>query len=229
MKYEWRRCEIKKELFCGQRYLLYVGLFYCICCMAIASVIGIKGTRIASAGYGQGEKYSTVEKNSEVYTDKKAQIQGMYTLPIETSGQRMVSYEMIQKERIIELSEEDYQNLLKIVESEAGGEDIEGKMLVANVVINRVKSTLFPNNVTDVIFQKEQGVSQFSPTSDGRIYQVSASEDTINAVNRALLGENNAKGALYFAARDYADPMRMQWFDTHLTFLFKHGGHEFFY
>lgn len=37
------------------------------------------------------------------------------------------------------LDEQEYQVLLRIVEAEAGGEDTIGKMLVANVVMNRVR------------------------------------------------------------------------------------------
>lgn len=101
-------------------------------------------------------------------------------------------------------------------------------MLVANVVINRVIDKRFPDSVTEVIFQKEDGVTQFSPISDGRFAEVRITEETENVVERALLGENIAGGALYFAARDNADPEKMFWFDTHLKFLFSHGGHEFF-
>ena len=42
------------------------------------------------------------------------------------------------------MSDEDYKNLLKIVEAEAGGEDVKGKILVANVIFNRVKIRSFP-------------------------------------------------------------------------------------
>ncbi len=54
------------------------------------------------------------------------------------------------------------------------------------------------------------------------------SEETVNAVERALLGEDISQGALYFVARKYADSSKVKWFDRNLTYLFKHGGHEFF-
>ena len=49
-----------------------------------------------------------------------------------------------------------------------------------------------------------------------------------SAVGRALMGEDISQGALYFAARKYADSGKMKWFDENLTYLFVHGGHEFF-
>lgn len=52
-------------------------------------------------------------------------------MPAVASGQRVISYEVTEKEFCYDISEEDYEVLLRIVEAEAGGEDIEGKMLVA--------------------------------------------------------------------------------------------------
>ena len=56
-----------------------------------------------------------------------------------SSGQRVVDYEILAHEKKYKLSEQDYDTLLRIVEAEAGGEDEDGKLLVANVVLNRVK------------------------------------------------------------------------------------------
>lgn len=144
------------------------------------------------------------------------------------SGQRVVDYHMMEKEPGFCLSDEDMEALLRIVEAEAGCEDEEGKLLVANVVLNRVNHKSFPDTVTEVILQKENGVTQFSPVANGRYYRVEVSEETISAVGRALTGEDISEGALYFAARKYADSDKMKWFDENLTFLFSHGGHEFF-
>lgn len=144
------------------------------------------------------------------------------------SGQRVVDYHMMEKESGYCLSDEDMEALLRIVEAEAGCEDEEGKLLVANVVLNRVNHKSFPDTVTEVILQKENGVTQFSPVANGRYYRVEVSEETISAVGRALTGEDISEGALYFAARKYADSDKMKWFDENLTFLFSHGGHEFF-
>lgn len=147
------------------------------------------------------------------------------------SEQRVLTYQVL--ERPIEetgqvLSGEDYENLLRIVEAEASGEDEIGKLLVANVVLNRVESESFPDTVTEVIFQRNKGVTQFSPVSNGRFWKVEISEETVSAVDRALAGEDVSQGALYFAARKYADAENMRWFDEKLDYLFTHGGHEFF-
>lgn len=145
-----------------------------------------------------------------------------------SSGQRVVDYNVLERKPEYLLAKEDYETLLKIVEAEAGGEDMKGKMLVAGVVMNRVESSEFPDTVREVVFQREKGVSQFSPISDGRFYRVQPSEETKEAVKRVLSGEDITEGALYFAARKHADPERMKWFDNSRTLLFSYGGHEFF-
>jgi spore germination cell wall hydrolase CwlJ-like protein len=144
------------------------------------------------------------------------------------SGQRIVDVQTIEKSTDYLPSDEDLDMLMRIVEAEAGNQDEDGKLLVANVVLNRVASEKFPDNVTDVVLQKDNGVSQFSPVSNGSIWSVKISQETGEAVERALEGEDISEGALYFVARKYADSEKLKWFDRNLTFLFEHGGHEFF-
>lgn len=130
--------------------------------------------------------------------------------------------------RVYELSEEDYDALLRLVEAEASGEDVKGKMLVANVVLNRVESSSFPDTVKEVIYQRHNGRAQFSPVATGKIDRVAVSEETVEAVERALCGEDESCGALYFVAPAYADAANHRWFQKNLTWLFSYNGHEFY-
>jgi N-acetylmuramoyl-L-alanine amidase len=57
---------------------------------------------------------------------------------------------------------------------------------------------------------------------------VTVSDETKNALNRALAGEDISGGALYFVARKYADGSKISWFENNLKFLFNYGGHEFY-
>ena len=130
--------------------------------------------------------------------------------------------------RVYELSEEDYDALLRLVEAEASGEDVKGKMLVANVVLNRVESSSFPDTVKEVIYQRHNGRAQFSPVATGKIDRVAVSEETVEAVERALCGEDESCGVLYFVAPAYADAANHRWFQKNLTWLFSYNGHEFY-
>lgn len=122
------------------------------------------------------------------------------------------------------ITDDEYQVLLKIVEAEAPDEDIKGKMLVANVVLNRMEIGFGGDTISEVVFAK----GQFEPVSNGRIFKVTPSEETVEAVERVLNGEDESQGALYFMARAKASKKGIRWFDNNLRFLFEHGGHEFF-
>ncbi|BCN32229.1 cell wall hydrolase [Anaeromicropila herbilytica] len=132
------------------------------------------------------------------------------------------------RKSVIHLSASDKQVLQRIVEAEATGEDIKGKMLVANVILNRVANDRFPDTVQKVVFQRNGSTVQFSPIKDGRYWSVSVSKATVTAVNRVLSGEDESQGALFFSARSRADKSSMSWFDRNLRWLFKYGGHEFY-
>ncbi len=118
--------------------------------------------------------------------------------------------------------------LERIVQAEAGGEDMKGKILIANVILNRVADEHFPDNIEDVIFQNKDGEYQFSPVDDERYWSVKVTKNTKEAVQRALEGEDYSEGALYFIARKRTRPGSAAWFDNNLDWLFKHGGHEFY-
>ena len=62
-------------------------------------------------------------------------------LPEAVSERRTIVEQSVTREMAYEISDEDYQTLLRIVEAEAGCEDENGKLLVANVVLNRVESS----------------------------------------------------------------------------------------
>ncbi len=150
------------------------------------------------------------------------------TRKIEEERQRIEAERAAEEARraaaVIAYSDQDYELLTQIVEAEAGSCDIRGRILVANVVINRVNSGRFPNTIHDVVYQK----SQFSPVYDGRLFTCRVTQQTVEAVDRALAGEDYSQGALFFMNRGRSSARNVSWFDNNLTFLFQHDRHEFF-
>lgn len=126
------------------------------------------------------------------------------------------------------MSDADYDTLLRIVEAEAGTEDIKGRTLVANVIMNRVKHEGFPNTVTEVVWDYVDGVPQFSPVYDGRINEVTVTDETREAVKQALEGTDYSEGALFFIQKSAAEKQNVSWFEKDLKRLFKYGVHEFY-
>lgn len=137
--------------------------------------------------------------------------------------------EATEVEEIVIYTEEDYNALVNIVEAEATGEDVKGKILVANVVLNRVKSDRFPDTIYDVVYQENSnGRAQFSPIDDGRMGTLPIQDSTYEAVERALKGEDYSNGALFFVARSLSSAKAVSWFDNNLQKVTEHGVHEFY-
>jgi N-acetylmuramoyl-L-alanine amidase len=126
------------------------------------------------------------------------------------------------------MSDTDYETLLKIVEAEAGTEDVKGRIMVANVIMNRVKDDEFPDSVTEVVWDYSNGVPQFSPVYDGTINTVTVSDETKEAVRQVLEGVDYSEGALFFIQKSAAETQNISWFEKNLKKLFKHGVHEFY-
>ena len=161
-------------------------------------------------------------ENSKVFTeDEKLDEKTISSFSIDTMS-------LESTEAVISPSKEEIEMLERIVEAEATGEDIKGKILVANVILNRIEAKEFPDTIEEVIFQKDGKVYQFSPISDKRYWKVKVTKETKEAVQRALDGEDYSQGALYFMARRRAKKSSSKWFDQNLDWLFKHGGHEFY-
>lgn len=83
--------------------------------------------------------------------------------------------------------------LARLVHGEARGEPYVGKVAVAAVVLNRVKSPLFPNTISGVIFQ----AGAFDAVSDGQ-YNLTPDADSIRAAKDALGGWDPSGGCLYY-------------------------------
>jgi len=168
---------------------------------------------------------NTVTTFADMTEEEKKALPGYEEEPEEAETEAVVETEEVEEAKeAITLSESDYNTLLRIVQAESGGCDITGKILVANVILNRVESDEFPDSIHGVVYQK----SQFSPVIDGSINRCKVTDETREAVDRVLNGEDLSEGALYFMNRSKSAAKNVRWFDTKLSFLFKHGEHEFF-
>lgn len=109
--------------------------------------------------------------------------------------------------------------LARLIYSEARGEPFEGQVAVGAVVMNRVKSPLFPNTIPDVIFE----LWQFEPVLNGTIWQQPNSQ-ALEAAKYAVNGWDPTGGALYFynPGKSYAP------FFWGLRYLCTIGSHVFY-
>ena len=113
--------------------------------------------------------------------------------------------------------------LARIISAEARGESFKGKIAVGNVILNRVRSNLFPNTIYSVIFDRKYGV-QFSPILNGSIYQTPTKESII-AAKVCLEGYSLSNETLYFVNPKAAPD---SWISKNRVHSFTVGNHAFY-
>lgn len=90
-------------------------------------------------------------------------------------------------------STSDVNILARLVYAESRGEPYTGQVAVASVVLNRVKSSSFPNSVAGVIYQR----GAFSVVSDGQI-NMTPNSTAKKAAQDAINGWDPSYGAIYY-------------------------------
>ena len=91
----------------------------------------------------------------------------------------------------------DLDLLARLITAEAGGEAYNAQVAVGAVVVNRVKSSAFPNSISEVINQKTNGNYEFTPVLNGNINRP-AQAGAVKAANEALSGIDPTNNALFF-------------------------------
>lgn len=90
-----------------------------------------------------------------------------------------------------------------LIQAEAGSQSYQGKLAVANVVLNRVKSSRFPGNIKAVIYSP----GQFTVARTGALqrqlnnyshFHSRLQSSSIKAAKDALKGANNIGARMYF-------------------------------
>ena len=118
-------------------------------------------------------------------------------------------------------TDEELLMLAKMTMAEAEGECLEGKCLVARVILNRVESEIFPDSIEAVISQK----MQFSSWTNGRYTNAEPSDEVWQAVEMVCFDDwDESEGALYFEATYCQDT----WQSKNRPYLFTLGGHKFY-
>ena len=102
--------------------------------------------------------------------------------------------------------------LSHIIFAEVGSEPLAAKIGVGSVVLNRVKSELFPSSVMEVVLDAS-GVQQFDPVGSGRVRNV-PDEESLLAACLCLEGYSTVGGSLYFVNPELTDT---SWFESALT------------
>lgn len=122
-----------------------------------------------------------------------------------------------------EVNSTDLYWLARIIHAESSGEPMAGKIAVGTVIMNRVKSSMYPNTIHDVIFDRKHG-TQFTPVASGTIYN-NPSADSIEAARRVLNGERTDSRILFFVNEKLAPN---NWISQNRTYIITIGNHKFY-
>ncbi len=114
--------------------------------------------------------------------------------------------------------------LSRIINAEAGAEPFDGKLAVGNVILNRVRSKMYPNTIYGVIFDRKYG-TQFSPVSFGTVYN-KPNNDSIIAAKLCLEGYTLSDSILFFMNPRLSTT---NWIAENRPFAFTIGRHDFYY
>lgn len=95
------------------------------------------------------------------------------------------------------ISAADLDLLARIISAEAQGEPYLAQVAVGAVVLNRVAHKDFPNTIHRVVYERTNGIYQFSPVQNGWINKP-ATESSRRAAVDALNGWDPTNGAIYF-------------------------------
>ena len=113
--------------------------------------------------------------------------------------------------------------LSKIISAESQGESLIGQIAVGDVIMNRVKSSLYPNTIYSVIFDRNYGV-QFSPILNGTIYNT-PSYNSVLAAKICLEGATFADEVMFFLQPELS---ASSWIPRTREYCFTVGRHDFY-
>jgi N-acetylmuramoyl-L-alanine amidase len=119
----------------------------------------------------------------------------------------------------IYLSKDEENLFARLIYAESRGEPYRGMVAVGAVVLNRVRSSHFPNSIEQVIYQE----GQFSPVANGQIH-LNPNKYAYDAVEDVVHGADPSLGALYFYNPEKA--RTLWWLETRDQTV-EIGGHVF--
>ena len=207
-------------------------------CVGGVAIVGFKKNDIKRNEYmvvlaqkiGEAEKELAEKEEAERLAQEQADLleqqnnlsRGVVTSRSGSRTERENVNSVYYEELGVTVYDHEIEMLERIVQAEAGGSGYDGMLAVANVVLNRVKYSRFPNTVEEVIFANRQ----FTPISDGRYYKIKVSETAKQVVKDALNGARIVgEDALYFCTPTAPGK---GWFETDLRKITYVAPHNFY-
>ena len=156
-----------------------------------------KKSRHASSQISEAEQ-ELLAKEAEIKRKNEEQEQLKKDLENERRLQELARQMVWRNLSDVTFADGDRYLLASIIYCEAGGEPYQGKLAVGAVVINRMLSPVFPDTITQVIYQSRQ----FSPVASGRLAlalaEGKATASCYQAADEAMAGMSPVGNVLFF-------------------------------
>lgn len=185
-------------------------------CYPYEEFVEVNGEKNKYIVFENGKIYISLRNSAEFFGAETKWYDDIYTA-------ELIFGENISLKNKKSYTKDDVFWLVKIINAESTGEPLAGKIAVGNVILNRVESEDFPNDIYNVVFDKKYGV-QFEPVINGSIYNDHTVECII-ASKIVLSGENNVGKSLYFLNPKKATNI---WIPNNRTFFGAIGNHDFY-
>lgn len=178
---------------------------------ADAELLAAAGIESEGPSADAGERVIDLDRQAEIVDEI-----------LERDGHLLPEIEQPTEAAINDTRDEELDCLAKVISNEARGESRSGQLAVAQVVMNRVESPLFPNTICGVVYQRAQfsHIRRHNPRRSGPQWErfVEIAIDARNGISEPVVGE-----ALYFHA-NYVRPA----FARRKTRIGRIGAHIFY-
>lgn len=164
----------------------------------------------ALAGIGHIRSVKNWEKVESEWVKEQIEADRAYEAEVAAERERWEQMEQAGGIPVTDLTEEDIKEmdywgelelLAAVVEAEAGNQDMIGKRLVVDVVLNRVDSPLFPDTITEVLEQPGQFTTMWNGAVEDAGYHMQ--QDDYDAVMMEVTGKRLDYDIYFFTAGEY--------------------------
>ena len=164
----------------------------------------------ALAGVGHIQSVKNWEKVESEWVKEQIEADRAYEAEVAAERERWEQMEQAGSIPVTDLTEEDIKEmdywgelelLAAVVEAEAGNQDMTGKRLVVDVVLNRVDSPLFPDTITEVLEQPGQFTTMWNGAVEDAGYHMQ--QDDYDAVMMEVTGKRLDYDIYFFTAGEY--------------------------
>ena len=164
----------------------------------------------ALAGVGHIQSVKNWEKVESEWVKEQIAADRAYEAEVAAERERWEQMEQAGSIPVTDLTEEDIKEmdywgelelLAAVVEAEAGNQDMIGKRLVVDVVLNRVDSPLFPDTITEVLEQPGQFTTMWNGAVEDAGYHMQ--QDDYDAVMMEVTGKRLDYDIYFFTAGEY--------------------------